>query len=143
MTSVIRGVTQEVYPSIEMIDRLHQPAEFRLRHPVKVVIDPADIESALGGRMVNKVIYLEDPKTALPYRQTTFEQPYFDVSYGANPIEVAESMGRPIAVVRIGSRRPDLASANGGFAFYSPPVDFYNYESIRIQQNLNLSLIHI
>ena len=137
VTSSIRGIPQDVYPSIELVDRLYPPEGLRLKHPIKVVIDPADVENALKGQLVNKVIYLENPKTALPYRQSYNDQPFFDVPGSADPYEVAESMGRPMAILRIGSRHPLPTSHNGGFAFHSPAVEFFNFDTTQQQLHRN------
>ena len=56
----------DVYPSIEMVDRLYPPAELARQHPVKIVIDANDLRQIANRKMVTKVIYLEDPMTALP-----------------------------------------------------------------------------
>ena len=137
VTTSIRGVSQDIYPSIELVDRLYPPDGLRLKHPVKIVIDPADVENALSGKLVNKVIYLENPKTALPYRQAADDQPFFDVPYSADAYEVAESMGRPMAILRIGSRQPIPADDDGNFAFYSPPVEAFSFDSAQQQLHRN------
>lgn len=137
VSSLVRGITQDIYPSIELVDRLYPPDGLRLKHPIKIVIDPADVENALNGKLVNKVIYLENPKTALPYRQAADDQPFFDVPFSADAYEVAESMGRPMAILRIGSRHPIPTGNNGGFAFYSPPVETYDFATAQQQLNRN------
>jgi uncharacterized repeat protein (TIGR01451 family) len=43
----------------------------------------------------------------MPYRQTSLEQPYFDVQPGDDPLQAAIRLGRAFAVVRVGSRIPD------------------------------------
>jgi uncharacterized repeat protein (TIGR01451 family) len=76
-----------------------------LRHPVKIVLTTDDIDDASQGHLVTKLIYLEDPDTALPYRQTHLHQATLDIGLGQRPFSVAERLGRPIAIVRLGSRQ--------------------------------------
>lgn len=106
VTGIIAGTEHEVYPTIEMLDRTYPPEALKLRHPVKIVMSRDDIESASAGKLVTKVIYVENPDTALPYRQAFDHQATLEVGVGRDPYHVAGRLGRPIAIVRIGSRRP-------------------------------------
>ena len=74
--------------------------------PVQVVVTREDIEVALAGRMVTRVIYLEDPRGPLPHLHTVTDQPSIDVGSGQDPLRTAEQMGRPMAILRMGSRVP-------------------------------------
>ncbi len=114
VSAVLRGQNHVVYPTIELLDRLYPPPGLALHHPVRLVITQDDIEQASAGRMVTKVVYLEDPLTALPYRQTAGFQATLDVGSGQDPLHVADRLGRPMALVRLGSRRP-LNHANHEF----------------------------
>ena len=106
----IRGrlAKQDVYPSIELLNKLNPPEGLQQQFPVVVTITVDDLTRALEGQLVTKVIYLEDPDTALPYRQFNNDQPSFDVGNTEDPLRVAERMGRPMAILRIGSRVPDF-----------------------------------
>ena len=106
VTGIIAGAEHEVYPTIEMLDRTYPPEALKLWHPVKIVLSRDDIEDATAGKLVTKVIYVENPDTALPYRQTFDHQATLEVGVGRDPYYVAQRLGRPIAIVRIGSRRP-------------------------------------
>ena len=120
VTGVIAGTGHEVYPTIEMLDRTYPPEMLRLRHPIKIVLTEDDIEDATSGKLVTKVIYVENPDTALPYRQTYNHQATLDVGMGRDPYFVAQKLGRPIAIVRIGSRKPlqnDLDFQNVAYRF--------------------------
>jgi hypothetical protein len=96
----------ELHPSIELLDLLHPPEGLENDFPIPVVINASDIREASAGRLVTKVIYLEDPEVALPRGGDKTEQPYFDVSAAEDPIRTAEGLGRPMAILRIGSRVP-------------------------------------
>lgn len=105
----------ELYPSIELLDLLRPPKGLENDFPVPVVISDSDIREAIAGRLVTKVIYLEDPDVAMPRGGVKDEQPYFDVSAAEDPVRTAEGLGRPMAILRIGSRVPtgdELASAS-------------------------------
>lgn len=97
----------DLFPTLEMVSCLNPPAELQLRFPVLVAISEDDIEQALAGRLVTKVIYVENPEMALPYRQLcNGQQAFFDVTNLEDPIKTASRLGRPIAIVRLGTRQP-------------------------------------
>lgn len=96
----------EVYPSIEIINRLYPPDQMAERFPVICELSLADMESALEGNYVLKVVYLEDPKATSIQVHDGKTQPYFDLSLGEDPLNSAELFGRPMAIIRIGSRVP-------------------------------------
>ena len=95
-----------LYPSIEVIGRLNPPPGLEKDFPVQVVVTREDIDVALAGRMVTRVIYLEDPRGPLPHLHTATDQPSIDVRRGQDPLRAAEQMGRPMAILRMGSRVP-------------------------------------
>jgi hypothetical protein len=96
----------EIYPSVELLDRLHPPEGLENQFPVMIVITENDLKQAISGNMVTKVIYLEDAEVSLPRVQRENEQPYFDVSSAEDPLHTARGLGRPMAILRIGSRVP-------------------------------------
>jgi len=81
-----------------------------------------DLELALAGRYITRVIYLEDPNRALPVQTSDEEQLSHDI-FGGDPIALASTQGLPVAIVRIGGRVPP--NSNGmlspEFALGSPP----------------------
>ena len=103
---VLNAVGESLYPSIEVFGKLSPPAGLEKDFPIQVVVTPDDIELALTGRMVTRVIYLEDPRGDLPHLHTTTDQPSIDVPRGQDPLRAAEQMGRPMAILRMGSRVP-------------------------------------
>jgi hypothetical protein len=112
---------QELFPSIEMINRLYPPADAEARFPIPIELTRQEMEMALRGQFVIRVIYLENPRTALPQQEDPAEQRYFDVGPGQDPLEVADGLGRPMAILRIGSRVPELDQLSGRFLFQCPP----------------------
>ena len=59
----------EIFPTIEVIDRTYAPADQQVRFAIPVEIALQDIELAMQGKFVTRVIYLEDPHNALPTPQ--------------------------------------------------------------------------
>jgi hypothetical protein len=113
---------QEVYPSVEIINRLYPPAGQELRFPIPIELTQRELQLALDGQFVTRVIYLEDPRSALAEREVPGdEQRYWEVGPGQDPLRVADRLGRPMAILRLGSRVPDMDQATGRFLFDSPP----------------------
>lgn len=112
----------ELFPTIEIIDRLHPPAGQEAEFPIPVHLDADDLTQAMEGRLVTRVIYLEDPQTALPVADPPESQRNFDVRADLDPLQEADRLGRPVAVLRIGSLAPphDAALLNH-FLLGSPP----------------------
>lgn len=97
----------EVFPTVEVIDRLYPPGGQEVRFPIVVEITQEDLELALDGKFVTRVIYLEHPDRALPAaEQAIGGQNGFDAAPGENPLEVADRMGRPMAILRMGGWLP-------------------------------------
>jgi hypothetical protein len=96
----------EVFPTIEIIDRLYPPAGQAWRFPIPIELTVDDLALALAGKFVTRVIYLEEPATALPVA-TGGAQQWFDAGPGSNPLLEADRLGRPVAILRMGGRIPD------------------------------------
>ncbi|MGO8688050.1 MAG: hypothetical protein ACLQLG_00300 [Thermoguttaceae bacterium] len=114
------GEGLEVFPSIEVIDRLYAPLGQERRFAIPVELTAEDMELALAGKFVTRVIYVEDPRSALPTREISKSQHWFEVAPGQDPLAAADRLGRPVAILRLGGRLPD-AKSDGGFFFGSPP----------------------
>lgn len=97
----------EVFPTIEVIDRVYPPRGQERRFPIPIELNADDIELALDGKYVTRVIYLEDPEMALPVAEGRQDQHWYDAGPGVNPLQEADRWGRPLAIVRIGGRVPD------------------------------------
>ena len=110
----------ELYPTIEIINRLYPPPGRENEFPVEVEITQEDMEIALSGRLVTRVVYLEDPITALPTpgeERATLSQ---ELTATQNPLKAAQQYGRPMAILRMGNRRPIADGIDNGFFFGSP-----------------------
>ncbi|MEJ7594056.1 MAG: hypothetical protein WKF77_21150 [Planctomycetaceae bacterium] len=95
----------EVYPSIEILDRMHPPDGRAADYPIPVVLTEADIREAIDGRMVTRVVYLEQPQLAAMLDPLRREIPQ-SVDPADNALQEADRLGRPMIIVRIGGRTP-------------------------------------
>jgi uncharacterized repeat protein (TIGR01451 family) len=111
----------ELYPTIEMIDRLHPPLGRAQDFPIPVSFTSEDIEAALGGRLVTKVVYLEQPQLAVTGDLTQAMLNRM-LPPDRNLLIEADRSGRPMILVRIGGRTPDGSQADAGF--FEPPAPF-------------------
>jgi hypothetical protein len=118
VTNVPRAEGMEIFPTIEVIDRTYAPVDQLVRFAIPVEINEQDIELALQGKFVTRVIYLEDPHNALPVR-TSDGQSWFEVAPGRDPLAAADELGRPVAILRLGARMPDQGE-DPNFFFGSP-----------------------
>lgn len=111
---------EELFPSIEVIDRLYAPSGREHRFPIPIVLEEEDLRAALRGELVTRVIYLEDSEIAEPVADLPGEQRVTEVSGTEDPLQTADHLGRPVAIVRIGSRTPDLRGDLTDFLYGSP-----------------------
>jgi hypothetical protein len=123
VTQIPNHIGEELYPTIEVINRIYPPVGEEFRFPIPIELTQAELELALDGKFVTRVIYLEDPQQALPIVQSPkSEQSYFEVRPTDDLLEVADRLGRPVAILRIGGRLPDSAGPDAKFLYGSPPV---------------------
>jgi uncharacterized repeat protein (TIGR01451 family) len=103
-----QGRKESIYASIEIFGHLHRPSDIDpLRYPLRVTLSDFDIEAILDqGRMITRVIYLEDPKSAIPYLAEADRLPTTDLNPTEDPFRIARALGRIMAVVRFGTRQP-------------------------------------
>ncbi len=115
-----------VYPTVELIDRLYPPQGSEQKFPVPVELTESELRLAAAGNFVTRVIYLEDPGNALPYRQDAAgEQDFFEVFPDQDPVEAAFGMGRPVAILRMGSKAPMREEDGTEFSFGNPNVEVF------------------
>jgi hypothetical protein len=115
---------QEVFPTVEVIDRLYPPAGLALRYPIPIELTREELRMAADGMFVTRIIYLENPSQALPANDLPDEQQWVEAPHGADPLAVADEMGRPVAILRIGGRVPSSTSTS--FDACPPPIQHYN-----------------
>ena len=112
----------EVFPTIEVIDRLYSPQGQQWRFAIPVELTQEDLELARSGKFVTRVIYLEDPRTATPVADDMQRQNWYEVGPGGDPLVAADALGRPVAILRLGVRMPDADEGpDMRFLFGCPP----------------------
>jgi hypothetical protein len=112
----------ELYPSIEVLDRVHPPPGLESEFPVPVPFTTDEIEQALAGGLVTKVIYLEQPQVAVPRQSDGLMLPVQTLSPSVNLLGVADQLGRPLLIVRLGGRVPDAHNSDPTFWGTNAPV---------------------
>jgi hypothetical protein len=112
----------EVFPSIEVINRIYPPRGLEAKFAIPIHFSMREIKMAVQGLYVTRVIYLEDPTNPVPVDEPTDRQHTLDIRYTEDPLHVADKLGRPVAILRIGSRYPQLNAQTGRFMFASPPI---------------------
>jgi hypothetical protein len=125
---------EEVYPSVEVIDRLYPPPGQAARFPIPIELTFEELEMALQGKYVMRVIYLEEPKSAIPVRETPPNQRYHEVPAGIDPLHEADRLGRPVAILRMGSRMPSPEFVEGKFMYLNPPYLKYEEQPPRVHR---------
>jgi hypothetical protein len=111
----------ELYPSIELLDRLHPPRGRAADFPIPITFSDQEIELALNGRMITKVVYLEQPQLANPIKLDA-TVPVDVLAPQQNALAAADYYGRPMAIVRLGGRIPLLQGNNDGFFGDHAPI---------------------
>jgi hypothetical protein len=111
----------EVFPTIELIDRLYPPAGQECRFPIPIDITEDDLKLAASGKFVTRVIYVEDPQKAYPAAENLQTQAWFEASSGEDPLAVADGMGRPVAILRLGARQPIQGHESDPAFFFGSP----------------------
>ena len=111
----------ELYPTVELIDRTYPPPGLATLHPIPITIDETDIESVLEGNMVTRVVYLEDPQTAIALPEPPQKTHVLEIPHYQDPLREADRFGRPVAIIRIGTVIPPTAAElQPGFFFGYP-----------------------
>ena len=120
----------ELFPTLEIIDRIYAPKGKEVQNPIVVEISLEDIKEALRGNLVTRVIYLEDPNNPIPtVNPPNGYQSTLNIPADADPVAVADTMGRPVAIMRLGGRMPIRTSEgllSEEFQFGSPSFIDYN-----------------
>lgn len=123
VTNIPQQLGQEVFPTVELIDRLYTPRGQERRFAIPIELTQEDLNLAVAGHFVTRVIYLEDPQNATPAGQIGDSQNWFDAPVGRDPLAMADALGRPVAILRLGGRLPDAQNGpDGNFLYHCPPL---------------------
>ncbi len=112
----------EIFPTIEVINRLYPPDGKAGRFPIPIQFTQEELEMALSGRYVTRVVYLEDQDSALPIQDDPALQRYFEAGPGQDPLQVADTLGRPMLIMRMGSRVPSSEDIANSAANPAPAI---------------------
>jgi hypothetical protein len=82
--------------------------------PIPIYIDRDDIESAIKGNLVTRVVYIEQPQLAAPFAldESTRVRTLLPAQ---NVLAQADRYGRPAVIVRIGGRLPSVHGERAAF----------------------------
>jgi hypothetical protein len=113
----------ELFPSIELIDRTYPPAEKAHRFPVPIEFAELEFDAARRGDLISRVVYLEDSANAEPVSYVG-PQRIYEANPGEDMLQTADIYGRPLAIVKLGSRVPTSTDGmiSEEFLFGSPPI---------------------
>jgi uncharacterized repeat protein (TIGR01451 family) len=121
----------ELFPVVEVVGHLHRPSGINPgKYPIRIVFSEDNFEQVADrGRFVTQVIYLEDPDQALPITLPKDQIPVVTLNPTEDPLKVGAALGRVMAIVRMGGRRPMQEELNAealGFpgANMGPPCPF-------------------
>lgn len=111
----------DLYPTIEIVDRLHPPEGQSDRFPIPIEFTTDELELALDGHMVTRVVYLEQPELAgLKLRQNGSRIP--TLAGKSNLLAEADRLGRPMLIIRLGGRLPSALGNEPGFYGIPAPL---------------------
>jgi hypothetical protein len=119
----------ELFPTVEVVDRLHPPPGQMLRFPIPVELTQDELVSAAEGSYITRVIYLEDPSLALPLDEQD-QQRWVEARPGEDPLVVADHLGRPMAILRLGGRVPEADEVDPAFVYGAPPVEVFEQAEV-------------
>lgn len=92
----------EVYPTVRLLARLATPPGLDRRFPVELVLDEDDLVQAVEGAHVRRVVYME----CAPDTADVSPGGWFDVRPCDDPLDVAGTLGSPVAEIVLGNRLP-------------------------------------
>jgi uncharacterized repeat protein (TIGR01451 family) len=94
-----------IYPTLEVRGTLQLPAQLRAaNYPTPIPISQEDVERALAGVLLTKVIYLEHPEKARPVATRPDQPLETPLRPSVNLLDEARALGRPVLIVRLGGR---------------------------------------
>lgn len=99
---------ESLWPTLEVVGTLQLPPPLcAADHPTPVVLSQTDIDRAMNGAFITKVIYLENPTLAPPLRTTPEDPLESELPPDRDPYTEAQARGRPVLIVRFGERQAD------------------------------------
>ncbi|MDR0391318.1 MAG: hypothetical protein LBH59_05395 [Planctomycetaceae bacterium] len=117
---------KEIFPSVTILQRTYPPKGSELDYPIQIDLTHEDLELALNGKFVTRVIYLENPQNALPVNNNN-GQITTEAKPNEDPLRIAYNLGKPVAIIQLGGRIPTNNNVIDPFFFHgSPPLMIFN-----------------
>ncbi|MCS7014824.1 MAG: DUF11 domain-containing protein, partial [Gemmatales bacterium] len=133
---------EEFYPLLEVLDTLSLPTQVRASDvPAVVTIHELDLERARSGELVSKVIVVEQD-LSLPNDSLRASDPIAtpegenEVMPGTDLVRYAARYGRPLVILRLGSRRLEPQE------WSQPPVPLTGAAALWCRQHRQLDREH-
>jgi uncharacterized repeat protein (TIGR01451 family) len=99
---------EALYPVLEVRGSIvPRPGMKFMDYPAPIFVGREDVEKALAGELVTKIIYLEDPTRAIPVESSPDKPIELTETNEDAAVKAAMENGRLVAVLRFGDRRPD------------------------------------
>lgn len=97
-----------LFPTIEVVGTALMPPDCRPdRHVATITWTNDELDQAVAGKLVTKILYIEDPEQASPIASSA-DSPIVTIAEpGDDILRLALKKGRPVARVTIGSRSVD------------------------------------
>ena len=96
-----------LYPEVEVrASIVPRPGMKYMDFPIPLLFTQGDIDRALGGSVVTKVVYLEDPEKAIPTEVAAATPIEIPSGSEEESVKAARESGRMVAIVRLGDRVP-------------------------------------
>jgi hypothetical protein len=102
ITNIPQRAGVELFPSVRVLAKLATPPGMAWRFPVEIVLDEDDLSLALAGSHVRRVVY----SACDPDVPDVVPEGWFDVRPGDDCLDVATTLGDPVAEVLLGNRLP-------------------------------------
>jgi uncharacterized repeat protein (TIGR01451 family) len=100
---------RKLYPEVEVYGSLvPRPGMKYMDWPAPLLFTALDIEHALNGAVITKVVYLEDPEKAFPGVTGPDNPVEFPAVTEREAIKTAMASGRLVAIVRLGGKTPPV-----------------------------------
>jgi uncharacterized repeat protein (TIGR01451 family) len=97
-----------LYPEVTVYGTIvPHPGMKYMDYPIPLTFSAADIERALAGSVITKVIYLENPEKAVPFDVAPDAPIEFPNVTEQEAIKNALANGRLVAIVRLGAKQPE------------------------------------
>jgi len=113
LSNIAHHPGRSLYPEVEVRGTLvPRPGMKYMEWPTPLYFTANDIERALLGAVITKVIYLEDPEKAIPAQFGLNDPLELPADTERHAIRDAIANGRVVAILRLGNRLPDVDLLN-------------------------------